>query len=106
MITAHRFGDMLAEAQGASPSERNPRQVRGSSRRGAKVALAALHRAGEHGLPRSVLVAIVMHVGGCSEDAAEQQLRLYVRPEVTVWSPAGSERGRGTKRESQIWQLY
>jgi hypothetical protein len=93
-------------APGSSPSLRNPRQVRPSSKLGCDAALAALRVAGERGIAFPVLKQLVMNIGGCSEDAADQQLRIYVRPEITIWSPSNALRGRGTRTDTQIWQLY
>ena len=69
---------------------------------GCAAALAAVNAAGERGVPYPLLEQLVMHIGECSRDAAYQQLHGYVAQYVAV---IGTERrGRGFKRESQVWR--
>lgn len=96
----------LVTVTGDAPVRRpNPRNATPSSMLGCEVALAALRAAGDRGIPARILLAMVMAIGECSEDAAYQQMRFYVRPDVAIWSPAGARRGRGTRITDQIWQI-
>jgi hypothetical protein len=92
------------DAQARPDAELDPWHSPGSSRAGCEAALAAIRAAGPRGVPAPVLLALVMHIGNCSEDAAYQQLRIYVRDRVAIWSPTGSERGRGTEIKRQVWR--
>jgi hypothetical protein len=66
---------------------------------------AALRAAGEHGLPLSVLVDIVAHVGQCSHGAAYQavQKHLFRRGGIAV---SGKRRGRGFDKDSQVYRIW
>jgi hypothetical protein len=72
---------------------------------GCQVAHAALRAAEEHGLPLSVLVDIVAHVGQCSHGAAYQavQKHLFRRGGIAV---SGKRRGRGFDKDSQVYRIW
>jgi hypothetical protein len=97
---------------GGAP-DRQPPRGHSRSAQGCEVALAALRAAGETGLPYPVLRAIVMHVGRCSEAAADQQLRTYARHHVGVRDTSSrreyARRASGTTQariphKDQIWR--
>jgi len=82
----------------------HPRTATGSTL-GCEVARAALRAAGDRGIALPTLIALVVDVGGCTENAAYQALLKY------VWQRGGIvrqgwSRGRGYAIASQRWRVW